>query len=90
MGHLCDITLTACPSLCREGLIWVDINWMDNGECLDLIEKVCYGHDVIRYEIQTYLVRNMKIRVKKWVESESSVSVPSANMEGAGPPDAFP
>lgn len=25
---------------CREGLIWVDINWMDNGECLDLIEKV--------------------------------------------------
>lgn len=25
---------------CREGLVWVDINWMDNGECLDLIEKV--------------------------------------------------
>lgn len=24
----------------REGLIWVDIDWMDNGECLDLIEKV--------------------------------------------------
>lgn len=24
----------------REGLVWVDINWMDNGECLDLIEKV--------------------------------------------------
>lgn len=24
----------------REGLLWVDINWMDNGECLDLIEKV--------------------------------------------------
>uniref|UniRef100_A0A3Q2E042 Myosin X n=1 Tax=Cyprinodon variegatus TaxID=28743 RepID=A0A3Q2E042_CYPVA len=23
----------------REGLVWVDINWMDNGECLDLIEK---------------------------------------------------
>ncbi|XP_078029548.1 unconventional myosin-X isoform X1 [Epinephelus lanceolatus] len=23
----------------KEGLIWVDINWMDNGECLDLIEK---------------------------------------------------
>lgn len=66
---------------------------MDNGECLDLIEKVCYGDDVIRHEIQTYLVRNMKIRVKKWVkwvESESSVSVPSANMEGAGSPDAFP
>lgn len=33
----------------REGLVWVDINWMDNGECLDLIEKVrrsdlCSGH----------------------------------------------
>ena len=24
----------------REGLLWVDIHWMDNGECLDLIEKV--------------------------------------------------
>lgn len=24
----------------REGLVWADINWMDNGECLDLIEKV--------------------------------------------------
>ncbi|XP_010794944.1 unconventional myosin-X-like [Notothenia coriiceps] len=24
----------------KEGLVWVDINWMDNGECLDLIEKV--------------------------------------------------
>ncbi|KAM9719862.1 LOW QUALITY PROTEIN: unconventional myosin-X [Menidia menidia] len=23
----------------REGLVWEDINWMDNGECLDLIEK---------------------------------------------------
>ncbi|CAL8325849.1 unnamed protein product, partial [Arctogadus glacialis] len=23
----------------REGLVWQDINWMDNGECLDLIEK---------------------------------------------------
>lgn len=46
-------TLTACPSLCREGLVWVDINWMDNGECLDLIEKVCYGDDVIRHEDQS-------------------------------------
>ena len=27
----------------REGLVWDDINWMDNGECLDLIEKV--SHD---------------------------------------------
>ncbi|XP_059584607.1 unconventional myosin-X isoform X3 [Alligator mississippiensis] len=24
---------------CREGLIWEDIDWTDNGECLDLIEK---------------------------------------------------
>ncbi|KAJ8272928.1 hypothetical protein GJAV_G00095070 [Gymnothorax javanicus] len=23
----------------KEGLMWQDINWMDNGECLDLIEK---------------------------------------------------
>ncbi|MEQ2281720.1 Unconventional myosin-X [Ameca splendens] len=23
----------------KEGLVWVDVNWMDNGECLDLIEK---------------------------------------------------
>ncbi|XP_075170992.1 unconventional myosin-X [Anomaloglossus baeobatrachus] len=23
----------------REGLVWEDINWTDNGECLDLIEK---------------------------------------------------
>ena len=24
----------------REGLEWTDIDWVDNGECLDLIEKV--------------------------------------------------
>ncbi|RXM27892.1 Unconventional myosin-X [Acipenser ruthenus] len=24
----------------KEGLVWEDINWMDNGECLDLIEKM--------------------------------------------------
>ena len=24
----------------REGLEWEDIDWVDNGECLDLIEKV--------------------------------------------------
>ncbi|KAM5264416.1 unconventional myosin-X [Ctenodactylus gundi] len=23
----------------REGLVWEDIDWLDNGECLDLIEK---------------------------------------------------
>ncbi|XP_067914530.1 unconventional myosin-X [Heterodontus francisci] len=23
----------------RDGLVWEDIDWMDNGECLDLIEK---------------------------------------------------
>ncbi|XP_064231952.1 unconventional myosin-X isoform X2 [Aotus nancymaae] len=26
----------------REGLVWEDIDWIDNGECLDLIEKVQY------------------------------------------------
>lgn len=61
MLPLCDFSVTACPSLCREGLVWVDINWMDNGECLDLIEKVCCDDDdVIRHEIQT--VRNVKVR----------------------------
>lgn len=24
----------------REGLQWTDIDWNDNGECLDLIERV--------------------------------------------------
>ncbi|XP_076600770.1 unconventional myosin-X isoform X1 [Chaetodon auriga] len=23
----------------KEGLVWVDINWIDNSECLDLVEK---------------------------------------------------
>lgn len=26
--------------LSREGLEWTDIDWNDNGECLDLVEKV--------------------------------------------------
>lgn len=40
------VFLKVCPSVCREGLAWVDINWMDNGECLDLIEKVRYEEGV--------------------------------------------
>jgi len=24
----------------REGIDWADIDWVDNAECLDLIEKV--------------------------------------------------
>ena len=24
----------------REGLQWTDIDWNDNGECLDLVERV--------------------------------------------------
>lgn len=26
--------------LLREGISWVDIDWVDNGECIDLVEKV--------------------------------------------------
>ena len=29
----------------REGLEWADIDWVDNGECLDLIEKVSMNHN---------------------------------------------
>ena len=28
--------------LSREGIDWTDIEWVDNAECLDLIEKVGY------------------------------------------------
>ena len=30
----------SCFYVLREGLEWTDIDWVDNGECLDLIEKV--------------------------------------------------
>lgn len=35
-------TWFVCVSLCphREGIQWEAIDWMDNAECLDLIEKV--------------------------------------------------
>ena len=26
--------------VCREGIEWSDIDWVDNAECLDLVEKV--------------------------------------------------
>lgn len=39
VGTLRQVGVTL-PLLCREGLVWVDIHWKDNGECLDLIEKV--------------------------------------------------
>lgn len=29
-----------CVSFIREGIQWEAIDWMDNAECLDLIEKV--------------------------------------------------
>ena len=32
-----------CFAVFREGLEWTDIDWMDNGECLDLIEKVAHS-----------------------------------------------
>ena len=33
------MNLNACCCF-REGIEWADIDWVDNGECLDLIEKV--------------------------------------------------
>lgn len=33
---------TVLVCVCREGLEWADIDWNDNGECLDLVEKVKY------------------------------------------------
>ena len=36
----CHCQAIYCLIYCREGLEWADIDWVDNGECLDLIEKV--------------------------------------------------
>lgn len=42
----CDVCVSfwcskaSLVSLCREGIHWEAIDWMDNAECLDLIEKV--------------------------------------------------
>lgn len=33
-------TWTVCVCAPREGIQWEAIDWMDNAECLDLIEKV--------------------------------------------------
>lgn len=32
------VSVCLCPH--REGIQWEAIDWMDNAECLDLIEKV--------------------------------------------------
>lgn len=32
------VFVSVCPH--REGIQWEAIDWMDNAECLDLIEKV--------------------------------------------------
>ena len=35
----------------REGLEWVDIDWNDNGECLDLVERVSLIDVVVKHAI---------------------------------------
>ncbi len=34
--------------LIREGINWADIEWVDNAECLDLIERVSFDHNMGR------------------------------------------
>jgi len=42
----CDVCICCSKgfllSLYREGIHWEAIDWMDNAECLDLIEKVAF------------------------------------------------
>lgn len=38
MVHM--LLLLLCLLVCREGIDWADIEWVDNAECLDLIERV--------------------------------------------------
>ena len=39
-GTKCKSFYYANISHYREGLDWIEIDWNDNGECLDLVEKV--------------------------------------------------
>lgn len=41
--HIHAVCVFLC--LCREGIQWEAIDWMDNAECLDLIEKVTDSQD---------------------------------------------
>ena len=34
------VCVCVCVCVFREGIDWADIEWVDNVECLDLIEKV--------------------------------------------------
>ena len=38
----CDCLLTL-DSTYREGIDWADIDWVDNAECLDLVERVQFN-----------------------------------------------
>lgn len=40
--HIHNVCVCVCPD--REGIQWEAIDWMDNAECLDLIEKVRSHH----------------------------------------------
>ena len=44
----------------REGIDWTDIEWVDNAECLDLVERVSYceliSNVVLVRHIRTYLL----------------------------------
>ena len=42
----------------REGLEWTDIDWVDNGECLDLIEKVSSTVLITGGAVVSWLVRS--------------------------------
>ena len=34
------LVVTVCLCFHREGIDWADIEWVDNAECLDLVERV--------------------------------------------------
>ena len=41
--------------VCREGIDWADIEWVDNVECLDLVEKVSTKNIIILIFIEVIL-----------------------------------